>query len=158
MKNPLAEPKLKKIIISAGLGEAVKDKKVIENMSEQLTIITGQKPAVCLAKKSEAAFKLRAGQPIGLKVTLRRKRMEEFLKKLVTIVFPRVRDFQGVSEKSFDSCGNYSLGLTEQVVFPDLAFEKVDKIRGLEITIVTTAKSDEEGKKLLKEYGMPFKK
>lgn len=154
--NPMALPKLLKIVINVGLKEALTDKKAIEVMSGQLALITGQKPLVTKAKRSISAFKLRAGDKIGLMVTLRGRRMYDFFEKLVSIVLPRVRDFQGVSRKSFDRQGNYSLGLTEQIVFREIDPATVDKIRGLEITIVTTAKDSKKGMILLEKLGMPF--
>lgn len=149
--------KIIKTVINVGVKEAF-DKKVLGAVMEQIGIIAGQKPAVRNAKKSIAAFKLREGQPIGVMVTLRGKRMREFLQKLVTIVLPRVRDFHGVPSSGFDGHGNYSLGFSEQIVFPEIEYGKIDKIRGLEVTIVTSAKNDEEGLALLKELGMPFQK
>lgn len=157
-KNPLACPKLTKIVLNIGLKEAASDKKVLENMSEVLAAISGQKPQVRRAKKSIAGFKLRQGDPIGLCVTLRGKRMFDFWEKLVTIVLPRVRDFWGVSPSSFDGQGNYTLGIREDIVFPEVDYVKIDKIRGLEITIATTAKNDKEGRFFLELLGMPFKK
>ncbi|MBL7158977.1 50S ribosomal protein L5 [Candidatus Microgenomates bacterium] len=158
IKNFLAVPRLQKIILNVGLGEALKDKGVINKVSEQLSAISGQKPIVTLAKKSIAGFKLRKGNPIGLKVTLRKKRMYNLFEKLVTIVLPNVKDFRGIPLKSFDGSGNYTLGIKEQTVFSELEFTKVDKIRGLEITIVTSVKDDKQGKRLLELMGMPFKK
>lgn len=158
LKNIMAVPRLIKIVVSVGLKEALTDKKVLDTVSEQLTTITGQKPAVRKSKKSIAAFKLRAGEPIGLAVTLRGQRMSDFLEKLNTIVFPRVRDFHGISLKSFDGKGNYSVGFSEQIVFPEIDYGKIDKIRGLEVTIVTNAKDDSKGLALLKALGLPFKK
>ncbi|MBI4137539.1 50S ribosomal protein L5 [Candidatus Roizmanbacteria bacterium] len=151
-------PKVDKIIVNMGLGEALKDKKVIDKMSEQLALITGQKPKVTRATKSISAFKLRAGMPIGLKVTLRGKRMYEFLERLTRIVLPRVRDFRGIDAKVFDGRGNMSIGFSEIVVFPEVNFESLDKIRGLEVVIVTTANNDVQAKVLLQKLGMPFKK
>lgn len=158
LQNIMAVPKLVKIVVAVGLKEALSDKKVLEIVSEQLVAITGQKPIVRRAKKSIAAFKLREGEPIGLSVTLRGDRMYDFLEKLVAIVFPRVRDFHGISAGSFDGQGNYTFGLSEQIVFLEIDYAKIDKIRGLETTIVTTAKNDTEGLALLKALGMPFKK
>lgn len=154
--NPMAVPKLTKIVVNVGLGEALLDHKVIEKVAEQLKVITGQKPLVTRAKTSIATFKLRAGDTVGLKVTLRGKRMYDFFEKLTRIVLPRVRDFRGVSRKSFDGQGNYNIGLTEQTVFPEIEYGKIDKVRGLEITCVTTAKTNESGMKLLEKLGMPF--
>lgn len=158
LKNIMAVPKLAKIVVSVGLAEALTDKKVLETVGEQLTTITGQKPAIRRSKKAIAAFKLRAGEPIGLLVTLRGERMYDFLEKLIAIVFPRVRDFHGVSLEGFDGHGNYSLGLPEQIVFPEIEYSKIDKIRGLEITIVTNARDNSEALALLKALGVPFKK
>jgi len=155
-ENIFAKPKLEKIVINVGLKEALVDKKILENVANQLTQITGQKPIATKAKKAIAAFKLRKGDQIGLKVTLRRKRMTDFFQKLVMIVLPRVRDFKGASLSGFDGKGNYTLGIVDNLVFPEVDFAKIDKVRGLEITIVTTAKDNEEGKKLLEELGMPF--
>lgn len=154
--HPLAVPKLKKIILNVGLGEALTKKEVLEKVSGQIAQICGQKPKITRAKKSIAGFKLSAGDPIGLAVTLRRKRMLAFLKKLVAIVLPRIRDFKGLSVRGFDGQGNYTLGIREQIVFPEIDYTQVDKARGMEITIVTTAKNNEEGKKLLEIWGMPF--
>lgn len=149
--------KIIKIVINVGVKE-LSDKKVLDAVMEQIGAIAGQKPAVRVAKKSIAAFKLREGQPIGIMATLRGKRMREFLQKLVTIVLPRVRDFHGVPLSGFDGHGNYSLGFSEQIVFPEIEYGKIDKIRGLEVTIVTSARNNEEGMALLKELGMPFQK
>ena len=151
-------PKLQKIVINTGLGEALSNKKTIENMSKQLAIITGQKPSPTKARKSIATFKLRKGETIGLKVTLRGKRMYDFFERLVTIVLPRIRDFRGVSGKGFDDQGNYTLGLKEQIIFPEIDYDKIDKIRGLEITFVTKTKDKKKTKKLLEHLGMPFEK
>lgn len=154
----LKKAKIKKIVVAIGLGEAVADKKVIGAASQDLAAITGQKPKLTQARVSEAGFKIRRGVPIGLMVTLRGKRMRDFWQKLVTIVLPRLRDFQGVSSKSFDGRGNYSLGLAEQIVFPEIDYEKIDKIRGLQLTVVTSTDDDQEAKKLLTGLGMPFVK
>ena len=156
LANVLAAPKIKKIVINIGLSEGMEDKKVFEAASNDLAVITGQKPKVTKARQSIAGFKLREGQPIGLMVTLRGQRMYDFFEKLVTIVLPRLRDFRGVSLKSFDGQGNYSLGIPEQIVFPEVDYAKVDKVRGLEITIVTNAQTDEKAKRLLELLGMPF--
>ncbi len=156
--NKMAEPKLVKIVLNVGVSEALTDKKILDAVSEQLGIISGQKPAIRKAKKSIATFKLREGQPIGVMVTLRGKRMRDFFQKLVTIVFPRVRDFRGVDPAAFDNQGNYTIGFSEQIVFPEIEYAKIDKIRGLSVTIVTTAKNKEEGIKLLTAMGMPFRK
>lgn len=158
LANIMSVPKLKKIVVNIGLGEALTDKKVLERASEQLSAITGQKPGVTRAKTSISTFKLRAGDQIGLKVTLRGRRMYEFLEKLVRIVLPRVRDFRGVSRHGFDGRGNYSLGLSEQIVFPEIEYTKVDKVRGLEMTFVTSAGNDAGGYELLSLLGMPFEK
>jgi large subunit ribosomal protein L5 len=154
--SPMAAPKLVKIIVNMGLGEAVADAKVLDRAVEELGTITGQKPVITKARKSIATFKLRAGMPIGCRVTLRRDHMFEFFERLVNVALPRVRDFKGVSPKAFDGRGNYSLGLREQIIFPEIDYDKVDKLRGLSVAIVTTAKTDEEGFQLLKELGMPF--
>ncbi len=158
LTNIMNVPRLIKIVVNIGLGEALTDKKVIERVAEQLSVITGQKPSVTRAKTSIATFKLRAGDQIGLKVTLRGRRMYEFLEKLVRIVLPRVRDFRGISKRGFDGRGNYSLGLSEQIVFPEIEYAKVDKARGLEMTFVTSAGDDRAGYKLLSLLGMPFEK
>jgi len=158
LKNLLAAPKLEKIVVNMGLKEAMDDKKVLESASGDLAVITGQKPKIAKARRSIAGFKLRAGQPIGLVVTLRGQRMYDFLEKLIKIVLPRLRDFQGISLAGFDGQGNYSLGITEQIVFPEIDYAKVDKVRGLEITLVTKAKTDEVAKKLLVLLGLPFEK
>lgn len=157
-KNPMAVPKLEKIVINIGVSEAVQNPGAIEAAARDLSIITGQKPIVRKARKSIANFHLRKGMPIGLKVTLRGERMYAFLYKLINLALPRVRDFSGVSPNSFDGRGNYSLGLREQLVFPEIEYDKIDRIRGMDITIVTTAKTDEEAKELLTLLGMPFKK
>lgn len=156
--NVMAVPRLVKIVVSLSTTEALNDKKVLDLASEQIGLITGQKPVIKNAKKSVAAFKLREGQPIGVMVTLRSKKMYEFLEKMIRIVFPRVRDFRGISNTSFDGKGNYSIGFKEQIVFPEIEYSKIDKIRGLEVTIVTSGKSDEKGRALLKALGMPFAK
>ena len=154
--SPMAVPKLTKIIVNMGMGEAVSDPKVLDKAVEELTAITGQKPVITKARKSIAGFKLRAGVPIGCMVTLRKQRMYEFLDRLVNVALPRVRDFKGVSPKAFDGRGNYALGLREQIIFPEINYDKIDKVRGLSVSIVTTARTDEEGYQLLKELGMPF--
>ena len=151
-------PKLDKIIVSRGLGDVKDNSQAFNKAVEELAAITGQKPVTTLAKKSIANFKIREGMKIGAKVTLRGEHMYEFLDKLISIALPRLRDFQGVSKKSFDGRGNYAMGLTEQLVFPEISYEKIDKIRGLDIVIVTSAKSDEEAKLVLSKLGMPFKK
>lgn len=155
-KSPMAAPKLNKIIVNMGLGEAVSDPKVLDRAVEELGEITGQKPVITRARKSIAGFKLRAGMPIGCMVTLRKRRMYEFFERLVNVALPRVRDFKGVPQKSFDGRGNYALGIREQIIFPEINYDKIDKLRGLSVSIVTTAKTDEEGYQLLKELGMPF--
>ncbi len=151
-------PKVEKIVLNIGLGEAVANPKVLDEAIAELTQITGQKPVVTKAKKSIANFKLRQGMPIGCKVTLRGEKMYEFLDKLVSITLPRVRDFRGVSTTSFDGRGNYTLGIKEQIIFPEINYDKVNKLRGMDIVIVTTANTNEEAKELLSEMGMPFKK
>ncbi len=157
-KSSMEIPKLEKIVINMGVGDAVANAKVLDDAVEELTQIAGQKPVVTKAKKSIANFKLREGMPIGCKVTLRGERMYEFLDKLVSIALPRVRDFRGVNGNAFDGRGNYTLGVKEQLIFPEINFDKVKKIRGMDIVIVTTAKSDEEGRTLLQLLGMPFRK
>ncbi|GHF24474.1 50S ribosomal protein L5 [Kordiimonas sediminis] len=156
-KNPMQVPKLDKIVINVGVGEAVADKKKVDKVVEEITAIAGQKPVVTKARKSIATFKLRDGMPIGVKVTLRADRMYEFLDRLVTIALPRVRDFQGVSPKSFDGRGNYAMGIKEQLIFPEINYDKVDTIRGMDIIICTTAKTDDEARELLRCFDMPFK-
>lgn len=157
-KNPMALPKLVKIVVNSGMGEALKDKKTIEAMSEQLAVITGQKPQITRAKMAISTFKLRAGDAIGLKVTLHGNRMYEFLTKLISIALPRVRDFRGVPVKGFDGMGNYTLGISEQTIFPDLDYKLVDRVRGFEVTFVTTARDNAAGKRLLELMGLPFEK
>ena len=157
-QSPMQAPRLEKVVINMGLGEAIQNIKLLESASQELGAITGQKSVVTRAKKSIAAFKLREGMPIGCMVTLRRDRMYEFLDKLVNVVLPRVRDFRGVSDKSFDGRGNYTMGIREQIIFPEIDYDKIDKVKGMNITIVTTARTDEEGKFLLKLLGVPFKK
>ena len=157
-KSTMEVPRIEKISVNMGVGEAASDGKVINFAVSDMTAITGQKPLVTMSKKAEAVFKLREGIPIGCKVTLRKKRMYEFLDRLVNIAMPRIRDFRGVSAKSFDKRGNYSLGLKEQIVFPEINFDKTDTIRGMDITIVTTAKTDEEAKALLEGFNFPFRK
>jgi large subunit ribosomal protein L5 len=155
--NPMQIPKIQKIVLNMGLGEAIHNIKIIESAVEELKQISGQQPVVTRAKKSIAAFKLREGMPIGCMVTLRKNRMYDFLNKLINVALPRVRDFRGVSGKAFDGAGNYSLGIKEQLIFPEIDYDKIDKIKGLNISIVTTARSNEEGKELLRLMGMPFK-
>ncbi|MEN3976171.1 50S ribosomal protein L5 [Emcibacter sp. SYSU 3D8] len=157
LKNQLAVPKLDKIVINMGVGEGTRDTKKITIAAEELTRIAGQKPVVTKAKKSIAGFKLREGMPVGCKVTLRGKRMYEFLDRLVTIALPRVRDFRGVSPKSFDGNGNYALGLKEQIVFPEINYDQIDEIRGMDIIICTTATDDEQAKALLTGFQVPFR-
>jgi large subunit ribosomal protein L5 len=156
-KNIMQVPKLEKIVVNMGLGEAIQNVKIIDSALEEMGLITGQKPVVTKAKKSIATFKLRQGMPIGCMVTLRKDKMYEFLDRLVNVSLARVRDFKGVSPKGFDGKGNYSLGIKEQLIFPEINYDKVDKIKGMNITIVTTAKSDEEGRALLRLLGMPFR-
>jgi large subunit ribosomal protein L5 len=156
-KNVMEVPKLKKIILNMGLGEAIQNIKVLDAAAEELKMITGQKPVITRAKKSIAAFKLRAGMPIGCMVTLRRQRMYDFFQKLINIALPRVRDFRGISGKAMDGFGNYSLGIKEHIIFPEIEYDKIDQIKGLNITIVTSAKNDREGKELLRLMGMPFR-
>lgn len=151
-------PSMEKIVINIGVGDAVSNSKLLDEAVEELTLITGQKPVITKAKKSIAGFKLREGMPIGCKVTLRGERMYEFLDKLISISLPRVRDFRGVPKNSFDGRGNYTLGIKEQLIFPEINFDKVNKIRGMDIVFVTTAKTDEEGHELLAQLGMPFHK
>jgi large subunit ribosomal protein L5 len=155
--NVMRVPKLDKVIVSSCLKEAVQDSKILDKAADELAIITGQKPMITRAKKSIAAFKLREGMPIGCKVTLRGKNMYEFLSRLINIAFPRTRDFSGISGKGFDGRGNYTVGIKEQIIFPEIQYDKIDKIRGFNVTIVTTAQSDDEGRTLLKKIGMPFK-
>jgi len=156
-KNVMQVPKIEKIIINIGVGEAIQNPKALDGAVNDLIAITGQKPIVTKAKKSIAGFKLREGMPIGCKVTLRGERMYDFLNRLVNIVLPRVRDFRGISPQAFDGRGNYSLGIKEQTIFPEIEYDKIDKIRGLEVVIVTSAKTDEEARELLKSMGMPFR-
>lgn len=155
--NIMQTPKLDKVVINVGLGEAIQNPKSIDSAVDDIMTITGQKPVVTRAKKSIAAFKLRAGMPIGVKVTLRGNRMYEFVDRLINVALPRVRDFQGVSAKAFDGRGNYTLGIKEQLIFPEINFDKIDKLRGMDIVFVTTAKTDEEAKELLKGFRMPFR-
>ncbi len=154
--SPMAVPRLSKIVVNMGLGEAVSDAKVLDRAVEELTAITGQKPVITRARKSIATYKLRAGMPIGCMVTLRKQRMYEFFGRLVGVALPRVRDFKGISSKAFDGRGNYALGIREQIIFPEINYDKIDKLRGLSVAVVTTARTDEEGYQLLKELGMPF--
>ncbi len=156
-KNAMEVPRLVKVVINMGVGDATQDAKAIDAAVEDLTHLAGQKPVVTRAKKSIAAFKVRAGMPVGCKVTLRGRRMYEFLDKLFNIALPRIRDFRGVSPRSFDGRGNYSLGLREQLIFPEINYDKIDKVRGMDVVIVTSAKTDEEAFELLKLLGMPFR-
>lgn len=155
-KNPMEIPRLDKIVINMGVGEATQDKKRVDTAAAEMMAIAGQKPVITRAKKSIASFKLREGMPIGCKVTLRRERMFEFLDRLVTIALPRVRDFRGVNPKSFDGRGNYAMGLKEQIVFPEINYDRIEKVRGMDIIIGTTAKTDEEARALLRLFGLPF--
>jgi large subunit ribosomal protein L5 len=157
-KSVMQVPKLEKIVLSRGVGAAVADKKLIDHAVDELTMITGQKAISTLSKKDVASFKLRKGMPIGAKVTLRAERMYEFLDRLVTAALPRVRDFQGIKAKGFDGRGNYTLGITEQIIFPEIDIDKVNRINGMDITFVTSAQTDQEAKSLLTELGIPFKK
>lgn len=156
-KNPMQVPKLEKVILNMGLGEAIENIKILDSAAEEIAIITGQKPVVTKARMSISNFKLRAGVPIGIKVTLRRDRMYNFIDKLLAVALPRVRDFKGVSPKGFDGRGNYTMGVKEQIIFPEINYDKIDKIKGMNITIVTTARNDEEGLELLRLLGMPFR-
>lgn len=156
-KNAMQVPMLKKVVLNMGLGEAIQNIKLLDSAVEELKVISGQKPIITRAKRSIAAFKLREGMPIGCMVTVRRAKMYDFYSKLVNIALPRVRDFRGISGKAFDGRGNYSLGIKEQLIFPEIDYDKIDKIKGLNITIVTSANTDEEGKLLLKLMGMPFR-
>jgi large subunit ribosomal protein L5 len=157
VSNSMSVPKIEKITINMGLGKALGDKKVLESALEELGLISSQKPVTCLARKSVASFKLREGNAIGCKVTLRKERMYEFLDRLVNVAIPRIRDFRGLNEKSFDGRGNYNMGITEQIVFPEIEFEKVTSMRGMDIAITTNAKNDEDAKKLLAMFNFPFK-
>jgi large subunit ribosomal protein L5 len=156
-KNGMEVPRLEKIVINMGLGEAIQNVKILDSAAQELGQITGQKSVITKAKKSIAQFKLRTGMPIGCMVTLRKERMYEFFNRLVNVALPRVRDFKGLSGKSFDGRGNYALGIREQLIFPEIHYDKIDKIKGMNIVIVTTARTDEEGKELLKLLGMPFR-
>ena len=155
--SPMEVPRLEKIVLNMGLGEAIQNIKVLDTAMEELTLIAGQRPVVTRARKSIATFKLREGMPIGCMVTLRKGRMYDFFDKLVNVALPRVRDFRGLSDKALDGRGNFTVGIKEHIIFPEIDYDKIDKIKGLNITIVTTAKTDEEGKALLKMMGMPFK-
>jgi large subunit ribosomal protein L5 len=157
-KNIMQVPKLEKIVINMGLGEAIQNIKILDSAIEEIAAITGQRPVITKAKRSIAQFKLRVGMPIGCMVTLRKERMYEFLNRLINVALPRVRDFRGFSPHAFDGRGNYSLGIREQIIFPEINYDKIDKIKGMNIVIVTTAKTDEEGRELLKLMGMPFRR
>jgi len=157
MTNPMQVPKIEKITINMGLGSALGDKKILQSALEEMSLISGQKPLTCNARKSVASFKLREGNPIGCKVTLRKEKMYEFLDRLVNIAVPRIRDFRGLNDKSFDGRGNYNMGLTEQIVFPEIDFEKVTRTRGMDIAITTSATNNEDAKKLLAMFNFPFK-
>jgi large subunit ribosomal protein L5 len=156
-KSVMQVPRIEKVVLNMGLGEAIQNVKILDSASEELTKIAGQKAVITKAKKSIASFKLREGMSIGCMVTLRQERMYEFLDRLLNVALPRVRDFKGVSAKAFDGMGNYSLGVKEQLIFPEIDYDKIDKIKGLNISIVTSAKTDEEGRELLKLFGMPFR-
>ncbi len=155
-KNRFEVPKIEKIVINMGVGEATQDKKKVDVAAAEMELIAGQKPVVTKAKKSIAQFKLREGMPIGVKVTLRRERMYEFLDRLITIALPRVRDFRGLNPKSFDGRGNYAMGLKEQIIFPEISYDRIDKVRGMDIIVTTTAKTDEEARELLRLFNFPF--
>ena len=157
-KNRMEVPRLDKIVINMGVGEATQDKKKVETAAQEMELIAGQKPVITKAKKSIAQFKLREGMPIGVKVTLRRERMYEFLDRLVTIALPRVRDFRGLNPKSFDGRGNYAMGLKEQLVFPEINYDRIEKVRGMDIIVTTTAKTDDEARELLRLFNFPFPK
>jgi large subunit ribosomal protein L5 len=156
-KNIMQAPKLKMIVINMGLGEAIQNIKILDSAVDEISLIAGQRPTITKARKSIAQFKLRKGMPIGCMVTLRKERMYEFLNRLINVALPRVRDFRGVSGKSFDGRGNYALGIREQLIFPEIDYDKIDKVKGMNIIIVTTAKTDEEGKELLRLLGIPFR-
>ena len=155
-KNRMEVPRLDKIVLNMGVGEATQDKKKVETAAAEMELIAGQKPVITKAKKSIAQFKLREGMPIGVKVTLRRERMYEFLDRLVTVALPRVRDFRGLNPKSFDGRGNYAMGLKEQIIFPEISYDRIDKVRGMDIIVTTTAKTDEEARELLRLFNFPF--
>lgn len=157
IKNPMAVPRLEKIVVNMGMGEAIANAKILDTAADEVRAIVGQKPVITKAKKSIASFKLRQGMPIGVMVTLRGDRMYEFLDRLVSIALPRVRDFRGVSPKAFDGRGNYTIGVREQLIFPEIDFNKVEKMRGMNISIVTTARNDEQARALLRSLGMPFR-
>ena len=155
--NPMQVPQLDKIVLNMGMGEAINNIKLLDSAVEELKVISGQQPVVRRAKKSIAAFKLRQGQPVGCMVTLRQSRMYDFYNKLVNIALPRVRDFRGISPKAFDGHGNYTIGIKEQIIFPEVEYDQIDQIKGLNITVVTTAQTDDEGRELLRQLGMPFR-
>jgi large subunit ribosomal protein L5 len=155
-KNRLEVPKIDKIVVNMGVGEATQDKKKVETAAQEMELIAGQKPVITKAKKSIAQFKLREGMPIGVKVTLRRERMYEFLDRLVTVALPRVRDFRGLNPKSFDGRGNYAMGLKEQIVFPEINYDRIEKVRGMDVIVTTTAKTDDEARELLRLFNFPF--
>lgn len=155
-KNALEVPRIEKIVLNMGVGEATQDKKKVDQAAQEMELIAGQKPVVTKAKKSIAQFKLREGMPIGCKVTLRRERMYEFLDRLITIAMPRIRDFRGLNPKSFDGRGNYAMGLKEQLVFPEISYDRIDKVRGMDVIVTTTAKTDDEARELLRLFGFPF--
>ncbi len=157
IKNPMAIPRVSKVVLNMGMGEAIANAKILDTAADELRAVTGQKPVVTKAKKSIASFKLRQGMPIGVMVTLRGERMYEFLDRLVSIALPRVRDFRGISPKAFDGRGNYTIGVREQLIFPEIDFNKVDKLRGMNISIITTARDDEQARALLKGLGLPFR-
>ncbi|WP_233609920.1 50S ribosomal protein L5 [Corallococcus interemptor] len=157
LKNPMEVPRLEKIVVNMGLGEALANNKILESAVDQLAAITGQKPVVTRARKSIANFKLRQGQAIGAAVTLRGDRMFEFMDRLITVALPRVRDFKGVSPKAFDGKGNYTLGVREQIIFPEINYDQIEKVKGLNISFVTTARNDEQGLALMRHFGMPFR-
>jgi large subunit ribosomal protein L5 len=155
-KNPMEVPKIDKITLNMGVGDAVQDKKKVDTAAAEMELIAGQKPVITKAKKSIASFKLREGMPIGCKVTLRRERMYEFLDRLITIAMPRIRDFRGVSPKSFDGRGNYAMGLKEQIIFPEINYDRIDQVRGMDVIVTTTARTDDEARELLRLFGFPF--
>jgi len=155
-KNVMQVPKIEKIVINMGVGEATQDKKKVDKAAEEMALIAGQRPVICKAKKSVATFKLREGMPIGCKVTLRRERMYEFLDRLITVALPRVRDFRGLNPKSFDGRGNYAMGLKEQIIFPEINYDRIDSVRGMDVIVTTTAKTDDEARELLRLFGFPF--
>ncbi|MDX2211146.1 MAG: 50S ribosomal protein L5 [Sphingopyxis sp.] len=155
-KNAMEVPKIEKITLNMGVGDAVQDKKKVETAAAEMELIAGQRPVITKAKKSIAGFKLREGMPIGCKVTLRRERMYEFLDRLITIAMPRIRDFRGVSAKSFDGRGNYALGLKEQIIFPEINYDRIDQVRGMDVIVTTTARTDDEARELLRLFGFPF--